>query len=108
LRCRTSGSHVCRIDSTPVSAPRCRGSAATSRSVAALVSKSQAYKTGSVPIAKRQQGMRQGEDDVDIRYVEEFAFARAASASVPAPGASRTRPARVGTASFCGCGNSGA
>ena len=62
--------------STPISAPRCRGSAATSRSVAALVWKSQVYSRAAVPIGQRQQRMREREDDVHIRHVEELTLAR--------------------------------
>ena len=59
--------------STPISAPRC-GSAATSRSVAALAWKSH-VQARAVPIG---QGSSAGEreDDVHIRHVEQIALAR--------------------------------
>ena len=67
--------HVWRMLSTPISAPRWRGSAATSRSVAALVERAASVQAGAIPIAERQERMRQREDDVHIRDVEQVALA---------------------------------
>ena len=66
---------VWRMLSTPISAPRCRGSARTSRSVAALVWKSHVPRR-TIPIGQRQERMREREDDVHIRDVEELLLTR--------------------------------
>ena len=62
--------------STPISAPRWRGSAATSRERRRAHLKEPRVQPRAVPIGQRQERMREREDDVHIRHVEQVPLTR--------------------------------
>ena len=87
---------MCNTISTPIRAPRCLGSAATSRRVSLALSKSSRYKSSRLPKCQRAELVGQGEDDVEVGNGQEVGLTFGQPGRPLAPTALRTASVAAG------------